>query len=128
MKIQSSNTKIFMAATISWVLFIFSFNAIFEWAEPPWSRYAEEKLIYAAGLPPIIGLVSFKLFHWAFGEAFIQWLTNSKLSIGGLIISVLATSAAVNASNAASYAEWAMSNSDEARDAAQNAENACSYR
>ncbi len=134
MKIGKS-IKITVAGTVTWVAAVRSYSAIVsgEWA---WSHhYLGEEVDLLTILPPLVATLGFLLFRWAFGEAFVAWLINSKPTVGSILFFLLISAAVINASAAADMAEQTYSMADEANSAAQeaaseasSANSACSYR
>lgn len=113
--------KVIVAGTVTWVAAVGSYNAIFSWAEWPWSYDAEGEVALLWTLPPMVAIVGFVLFRWAFGEAFVTWLVKSKPTIGSVLFFSLVSVAAINASTAASNSEEAYYMADEASSSASDA-------
>lgn len=134
--------KIILAGTATWTAAVFSYNAIFQWAQWPWAWGSEGEILLLSLLPPLVMLFGFILFKWAMGDTFMVWLAENKTKIGSVLLFALLLSATHNASIAASSAEhashmaseaydMALSASDSANEAASEASQAnlsCSYR
>ena len=113
--------KIIIAGTVTWVAVVRSYYIIkyekFSWS----SRYFDEGIDLLSFLPPVVVILGFLLFRWAFGETFVAWLIKNKPTAGSTLFIVLISIAAINASTASEMAEEAYYMAEEANSSSSEA-------
>ena len=114
--------KIFIAGTVTWVAATKTYYAIIygEFGQ----FFVEQRNGYFDFLsffPPLVAILGFILFRWAFGEPFVTWLINNKPTVGSTVFFLLISIAVINASTAADMAEQAYDMAYEANSSASEA-------
>jgi len=122
---RSKILRITMAGTVTWTATVFAYNAIFRWAEWPWSGYSEGELTLLSFSPPAVLLLGYFMFRWAVGEgALFGWLQSNRPRLTTLVLTALLTFSAFQSRTAAESADQAFSAASEAESSASDARDA----